>query len=350
MRFAGRVVLELVADPLPADDAGRSALATYAASLVQQLPAVRDVLLGPPPTAASAPDYVEALALLGSSLPTVAVGGELDGTVKPAATLAALGKAYDNAGLTTALMSELAFRPAAKPGGGGWTLADYPKLLAGLDSAFSGSTQPGSTLPILVEGLALGTRIPVAKAGSYDPSTALGGATEGEQTSVYTRALQTSSCLPTVAGVLLGRLVDGPSAGEQGGLYYADGTPKTSAVAVGRAAARAVRGVLQICPGLGSARNPQHARVPGSAHARHAAVGPARLRARLPLPGHARARGRQPARPRRARRTARRPPRPSRSRCPQSSYPAGSYRIAVRLVTQTNPGKINLLTSPVLSG
>ena len=346
MRFPGRVVLELVADPLPADDERRSALVAYAASLVEQLPAVRDVLLGPPPAAAAAPAYVEALALLSSSLPTVAIGGELDGTAKPAATLAALGKAYGDAGLALTVMSELAFRPAAKAGGGAWTLADYPKLLAGLDSAFSGTGQPGSALPILAENVALGTRIPAAKAGFYDPTTGLGGATESEQTSVYTRALQTASCLPTVAGVLLGRLVDGPATGEQSGLYYADGTPKTSAVAVGRAAARAARGVLQICPGLAVPAVPSTLVFPDQL-TRGAPpsirLGCVRDCLYLVTLEHA-----GDNRPVLAARGALRGGGPATITLPRLPFPAGSYRVAVRLVTQTNPGKINLLTSPVL--
>jgi D-glucuronyl C5-epimerase C-terminus len=349
MHFPGRVVLELVADPLPTDDAGRTGLAAYAASLVQQVPAVRDVLLGPPPAAADAAEYVDALALLAGSLTTVAVGAELDGAAKPAATLAAMGKAYSTAALATPMMSELAFRPAAKASAGAWTLGAYPKLLAGLDSAFAGTAQPGSTLPIVAEGVAQGTRIPSSKAGLYDPSTALGGATESEQTSVYTHALQTASCLPTVAGVVLGRLVDGPATGEQTGLYYADGTTKTSALAVGKAAARAVRGVLQICPGLAVPALPSTLVFPNQlTRGTPPSIRLGCVRDCLYLVTLEHVGDNRPVLA--ARGALRGGGSPATITLPAASFPAGAYRIAVRLITQTNPGRINLLTSPVLSG
>src|SRR5215467_1336011 len=48
------VVVELTASPLPVDDAGRAALAQYAASLAQQVPQLRDLLLAPAPTGPTA--------------------------------------------------------------------------------------------------------------------------------------------------------------------------------------------------------------------------------------------------------------------------------------------------------
>ena len=56
------IVVDLYA--APADDAGRAALAQYGASLVQQVPLIRDVLLAPAPTVAAAPSYAATLAAL----------------------------------------------------------------------------------------------------------------------------------------------------------------------------------------------------------------------------------------------------------------------------------------------
>src|SRR5205085_1638498 len=57
------VVAELIVSPLPADDTGRAALAAYAVSLAQQVPAVKDVVLEPAVTTATAAAYAGALAV-----------------------------------------------------------------------------------------------------------------------------------------------------------------------------------------------------------------------------------------------------------------------------------------------
>jgi hypothetical protein len=60
--------------------------------------------------------------------------------------------------------------------------------------------------------------------------------------------------MPNVSGVVFRRLVDKPGgadqASDQSGLYYTDGSAKTSAKAIGKTAALAGRGTLEICPGL----------------------------------------------------------------------------------------------------
>ena len=79
------IVVDLYA--VPVDDAGRAALAQYVASLVQQVPSIRDVLLAPAPTVAAAASYVSTLAALRNALvPTgipVAVGPLVDGARGP---------------------------------------------------------------------------------------------------------------------------------------------------------------------------------------------------------------------------------------------------------------------------
>ena len=57
-----QVIAELSASPLPADDAGRAALAAYAASLAQQSPNVQQLILTPAPNAAGSAAYAAVLA------------------------------------------------------------------------------------------------------------------------------------------------------------------------------------------------------------------------------------------------------------------------------------------------
>ena len=88
-------VLELTASPLPLDDAGRAALAQYAAALAQQTPGLRSLVLAPAPTTATAGDYALAFdqirAAVQTVLPDVQVGIRIDGALAPKATLTALG-------------------------------------------------------------------------------------------------------------------------------------------------------------------------------------------------------------------------------------------------------------------
>ena len=88
-------VLELTAAPLPLDDAGRAALAQYAAALAQQTPGLRSLVLAPAPTTATAGDYALAFDQIRTAvqtvLPDVQLGVRIDGALAPKATLTALG-------------------------------------------------------------------------------------------------------------------------------------------------------------------------------------------------------------------------------------------------------------------
>jgi hypothetical protein len=183
------------------DDVDRAALAAYAGSLVQQVPTLRDLVLEPAPTAATAAAYAAALAAVDDAVksagPLVRVAGSLDGSATPAATVKALGTAYRAGGRAGALMDELDFTPAGAASKGVWTLASLPTLTRALGSAFDGTGQPGSSLPLLVDGL-----------------TADSGAA----------ALQAIACKPTVQGLLFARLVDGATPDTETGLFAADGT------------------------------------------------------------------------------------------------------------------------------
>ncbi len=254
-----RLIVELAADPLPTDAAGLGRLAAFAGSLVEQLPNIDELLLGPAPTVASAPAYSAALAYVRDAAkaksPTLVVAGELDGTTVPNATLKALANALSASGRARPIMDELAFRPAPEAAKNAWTIANYAQLVAALGRTFSGTVQEGSTLPILVDGIDAATRIPVEKASVYpSPPGPTPGVSESAQKKTYRQALRRAVCMPNVTGVVLGRLVDragsADQAGDQSGLYYADGSAKTSAGAVAKSAALAARGALEVCPGL----------------------------------------------------------------------------------------------------
>jgi hypothetical protein len=131
-------------------------------------------------------------------------------------------------------------------------LADYGKLTAAL-SAFDGTAQPGSTLPIVYGEFGVESQIPPAKASLYsgkEPSTTK-PVDEATQAQYYAQAMQMTFCQPTVLGLLLFHVQDEkPRAGWQSGEFYVDGTPKTSLAAVRAAAATVHRGIAASCPGM----------------------------------------------------------------------------------------------------
>jgi hypothetical protein len=254
-----RLVVELKTASLPFDTTGRAQLAAFAGSLVTQAPNIDDLLLGPAPVPDSALAYAAALGSLRDAVkakaPLLVVAGELDGAVSPNATLAAVAEALVGLGRSQPIMDELAFRPAPEAAKNLWTIKNYPQLVAALDKDFADTTQKGATLPILVDAVATATTIPPEKAGLYPtPPGPVPGASESEQRSDYTQVLQSAVCMPNVSGVLFGRLADragsAEQAGDQSGLYYADGSAKTSESGVAASAALAERGTLDVCPGL----------------------------------------------------------------------------------------------------
>ena len=253
------LIVELAADSLPTDATGRDALAAFAGSLIGQVPNIDELLLGPVPPVAGASSYSLALASLRDAVkakaPTLVVAAELDGAKSPGGTLTALAEAFKSSGRAAPIMDELAFRPAPEAAKNAWTIANYAQLVAALGRAFSDTAQEGLTLPILIDGVATATTIPAERASVYPtPPGPVPGVTERAQRNAYEQVLQGAVCMPNVSGVVFGRLVDraGSSgqAGDQSGLYYADGSAKTSASAVAKSAALAGRGVLEICPGL----------------------------------------------------------------------------------------------------
>lgn len=278
----------------PLTPEAREEFASYLTVLAQQLPSIDDVIVGNEPNInrfwlpqfnpdgsnAASPAYLALLARSYDALkavdPTTRVwGGALAprgidrpgtgrDTHSPVAFLKDLGAAYRASGRTLPIMDGLAFHPYADSSGQApgtphprsttIGLADYERLIQTLATAFDGTPQAGSTLPILYDEFGVESKIPAGKARLYtgaEPATTrpVDEITQGQY---YGQALQLAFCQPNVVGILLFHSQDEPAlASWQSGVYYADGSPKTSLYAVRDALARARGGSIARCDGLG---------------------------------------------------------------------------------------------------
>jgi hypothetical protein len=122
-----------------------------------------------------------------------------------------------------------------------------------LGTAFDGTAQRGSSLPILYDEFGIETTVPTAKAPLYtgnEPATTR-PVDDATQARLYTQAMQMAFCQKTVMGLFLFHVQDEASMGAwQSGEYYVDGTAKSSLPAIAAAAATVHRGVVASCPGL----------------------------------------------------------------------------------------------------
>src|SRR5262249_9522866 len=108
--------------------------------------------------------------------------------------------------------------------------------------AFDGTSQEGSTLPIVYAEFGVQSQLPAAKQSLYtgaEPQTTH-PVSEEQQARFYAEAMHLTACQPTVRAFLVFRLIDSVELPDwQSGIYYADGDPKTSRAAVAAAADRA---------------------------------------------------------------------------------------------------------------
>jgi hypothetical protein len=292
----------------PLTPEARELFAAYLTSLKQQLPSVKDVIVGNEPnlnrfwlpqfnpdgTDAAAPAY---LALLARSYDAIKAvdpatrvwGGALAprgvdrpgtgrDTHSPVAFLKDMGVAYRASGRTLPVMDGLTFHPYADTSGQSPDtphpnsttigIADYDRLMRTLATAFDSSPQAGSLLPILYDEFGVESKIPAGKASAYtgsEPATT-NPVDETTQAAYYQRALQLAFCQPNVTGIFFFHSQDEPAlANWQSGLYYADGTPKSSLYAVRDALARARGGSIARCDGLGLDVNATKVRFPTQA-------------------------------------------------------------------------------------
>jgi hypothetical protein len=269
--------------PLTAE--ARSQFAGYTASIVRELPAIRDVIVGNEPNLnrfwlpqfgangedVAAPAYLQLLAetydavkerasdatVYGGALAPRGIDRPNTGrdTHSPTTFIEDLGMAYRASGRERPVMDAFAIHPYAEsssvppdrphPSTTPIGLADYDKLVRLLGDAFDGTGQAGSELPILYDEFGVETTIPTAKAGVYEgeePATS-GATDEATQARYYRRALELAVCQETVVGLLFFHSHDEPlRTGWQSGVYYADGTPKSSLPPVREAVEAARKG------------------------------------------------------------------------------------------------------------
>lgn len=338
------LVVDLGAAVLPTDNAGRTALSDYAASLARQTPALRALVLAPAPTRSIAARYADALAAARTGVRSVrtdvAVGPRLDGsTEKPQLTTIALARELAQDGAQPDLVS---FLPAPVPGAGTWSVGEVGSLESALAKGL------GKAPPVLLDALPTSTTVPSAELGAYtggSPPQA-GAVDPATQASTYAAAVEAASCMPGVSGLVLDRLVDEGATPEPAtGLYYASGDPKPSAGAVKQAIRAAERGAV-VCPGLAARVTPTTLTFPEQLSSSSAAsVGLGCDRDCLYLITLDRANGK-----------------PVVASCgtlkgaatktitlPKRTLRRGDYRVDVRLVSRVNPGAVTRRRSPPLS-
>jgi hypothetical protein len=277
----------------PLTDEARADFASNAAALVRAVPGLRDVIVGNEPNlnrfwlpqfdaagASLAPAaYLTLLARTYDALKAVAPGVRVYGgaisprgsdrhdgirpTHSPTRFIQELGVAYRASGRTTPVMDALAIHPytdnssqpptTAHPQTTTIAIADYPKLVTLLGQAFDGTAQRGSDLPILYAEFGVESLIPDAKASLYtgaEPTTTR-PVDETTQAAYYQQALALAFCQPTVEGLLLFLSRDERARPAwQSGVYYVDGTAKTSMPRVRQALNRATGGSIARCPGV----------------------------------------------------------------------------------------------------
>jgi hypothetical protein len=277
----------------PLTPTARSQFASYAASIPQLVPYVRDVIVGNEPNLnrfwmpqftrtgldAAASSYLGLLAQTYDRLkavsPTVnVVGGSLSPrggdkrtlirhTHSPTQFILDLGAAYRRSGRTRPVMDWFSFHPYlerstlppthAHPRSKTIAIADYGKLVAVLGAAFDGTAQRGSTLPIIYDEFGVQTQTTDGKRLLYtnqELPSAADAVDERTQARYYAKALALASCQATVVGLLFFHVSDESDLDRwQSGVYYADDTPKSSLPMV-RAAAGAARAgrLVKSCP------------------------------------------------------------------------------------------------------
>ncbi len=277
----------------PLTDEAQAQFAAYAAAIVRQVPAIRDVIVANEPnlnrfwlpqfgldgSSAAPAAYLALLArtydALKAAAPELNVYG---GAVSPRGTdrpqgirpthspttfIQGLGVAYRASGRSRPVMDAFAIHVYAdnssipptrgNPRTTEIGVADYDKLVGLLGAAFDGTAQPGSTLPILYGEYGVETQIPASKESLYTGSepTTTRPVSEETQGDYYRQALSLAYCQPNVTGVLIFLSRDERArAAWQSGVYYVDGTPKRSLPRVTESLDRTTGGSVARCPGL----------------------------------------------------------------------------------------------------
>jgi hypothetical protein len=277
----------------PLTDEARAQFAQYSAAVATKFPGLAGLIVGNEPnlnrfwlpqfnddgTDAAAPAFLQLLAqsydAIKAAAPTAKVygiglsprGGDNPSasrlTHSPTVFLRDLGIAYRASGRTTPIMDGLAIHPYQDnssqpptfqhPNSTTISISDYGKLIALLREAFDGTAQKGSTLPLLYDEYGVESLIPSDHSVIYtgtEPTTTH-PVDEATQAKYYAQAIGIAFCQPNVDGILLFHAIDETELSAwQSGLYYANGTPKSSLAGVGAAASQSHRGVIAKCDGL----------------------------------------------------------------------------------------------------
>jgi hypothetical protein len=276
----------------PLSDEAQSQFASYAAAIVRETK-IRSIIVGNEPNLnlfwlpqfnpdgsdAAGHAYESLLAKTYDSLKavdpaTTVYGGAISprGTDKPFGVrpthspttfIQDLGAAYRESGRTKPIMDALSIHvyedtsslppTFAHPNSTAIAIADYEKLVGLLGQAFDGTAQDGSTLPILYGEYGVETQIPASKAALYtgtEPGTTK-PTTEATQADYYRQALALAFCQPNVEGIMILHTIDESDLDRwQSGVFYADGSPKSSLPAVRAALNRTAGGSIAHCPGI----------------------------------------------------------------------------------------------------
>jgi hypothetical protein len=249
----------------PLTPESRSEFAAYVTAIMRDAPEIRDVIVGNEPNLnrfwmpqfdaagedVAAPAYLALLIEVYDAVkradPEMTVwGGALAprgidrpntgrDTHSPTTFIRDLGEAYRASGRDEPPLDGFAFHPypasssispdrPTDPRSSSILMADYEeKLRPLLDEAF------GPGLPVLYSELGVETTIPPAKANVYEGEEPGKPVDESTQADFYRRAIELAACQENVAGLLLFHSHDEPAlTGFQSGVYYADGSPKTS--------------------------------------------------------------------------------------------------------------------------
>jgi hypothetical protein len=276
----------------PLSDEAQADFAAFAATVAAALPNVHELIVGNEPNLnrywmpqygldgedVAAPAYEALLAKAYDAIKAVAptdlvYGGGVSprgidrpntgrDTHSPTTFIPDMGAAYKASGRTLPIMDGFAFHPygdnssqppATPHTGTSIGLGDYDKLVGLLGQAFDGTAQLGSTLPIIYDEYGVETQIPSPQTRLYtgrEPTTTK-PVDEKTQAAYYTQAIDLAFCQPNVRGIFLFHTIDENDLDRwQSGLYYTNGTPKSSLPAVRLAAQYSRRGIAAVCAGL----------------------------------------------------------------------------------------------------
>jgi hypothetical protein len=271
----------------PLTAAARTQFARFAADIVRRVPLIREYIVGNEPNLnrywlpqfgpngedVAATAYTQLLARTYDAMKAVDKNVFINGgslaprgidrpgtgrdTHSPTAFITDMGTTYRAMNRNRPIMDGLSFHPYgensstpptyAHLNGTSLGLADYDTLVSLLGTAFDGTAQLGSMLPIVYDEYGVDSQIPDGKRrfyGGREPATTK-PVSEGVQAAYYREALQMAACQPTVRGFLIFHVTDETDYNRwQSGVYYADGTPKSSRAFVKQAMAEIRSGAI----------------------------------------------------------------------------------------------------------